>query len=542
MPPDTPPGFTNTPLLDFARAEVREEMQDALARIRAAFGGTYPLVIGGKTVYAEDEAETGWITSHNPSRPWEVVGRVPRARPEHAIQAVDAARQAFAGWSRRRVEDRSRALEKAADFIQQRRYEYTAWVVFEAGKPWREADGDVAEAIDFLRYYAAEMRDLDRPVVLQPLPGETNEYEYRPLGPGVVIAPWNFPMAIITGMTAAALVAGNPVVMKPAEQTPVCAWWIFHALVEGGEIPAGVVNFLPGVGEEIGEPLVTSPGVAFIAFTGSVPVGLRINELAARVHPDKTGVTRVVAEMGGKNAIIVDTSADLDAAVSGVLRSAFHYAGQKCSAASRVLVPEEIYAPFLARLREAAASLSVGPADDPGTQVGPVIDRESVERIRSYGARLLPNPELPPEGHSDRSSQYVSPTIVEAFDYREAVCQEEIFGPVVAVLKVRDFDHALRMANATRYALTGGLYTRTPSHVERARREFECGNLYVNRPITGAVVGRQPFGGYKMSGIGSKAGGPDYLKQFLVPRTFTENTLRHGFAPLAPQDIETGRH
>ncbi len=386
------------------------------------------------------------------------------------------------------------------------------------------------------------MRELDRPVRLQPMAGETNEYEYRPMGPGVVIAPWNFPLAILGGMTAAALVAGNTVVMKPAEQTPVCGWLVYRALTGGRDFPPGAVNFLPGVGEEIGPALVGSPTTAFVAFTGSVAAGLQINELAARVHPDKDHVTRVVAEMGGKNALIVDASADLDAAVAGVVRSAFHYGGQKCSAASRAVVAKEVYDVFVARLREAAESLVVGPADDPATQVGPVIDPEAVERIGFYGARALPNPQAPPldSGQSAAApskppSQYMAPAVVESADPAEDVCQKEIFGPVVAVLKARDFDDALRIANSTRFALTGGLYSRTPSHIERARREFECGNLYVNRPITGAIVGRQPFGGYKMSGIGSKAGGPDYLKQFLIPRTFTENTLRHGFAPLEPE-------
>lgn len=539
--PAAAPAFTNTPLLDFSRGEVRDRMAAALAGVLGQFGRAYPLVIGGREWRPEEKPAPGsprWIRSVNPSRPWETVGWVPRATAEQAAEAIEAAAQAFSTWSRTPVDERAAVLERAADLLLERRCEMAAWVVLEAGKPWREADADVAEAIDFLRYYAAEMRALDRPLTLQPLPGETNEYEYRPLGPGVVIAPWNFPMAIITGMTSAALVAGNPVVMKPAEQTPVCAWWIFRALTEAGagRVP-GALNYLPGLGEEVGEALVSSPRTAFVAFTGSVAVGLRINEIAARAHPEKSGVTRVIAEMGGKNAILVDASADLDAAVAGTVRSAFYYAGQKCSAASRAIVLEAVYDTFLARLREAAASLVVGPADDPATQVGPVIDPESVERIRSYGARVLPNPQAPPSDVAGEvPSWYVQPTILESRDPSEPACQEEIFGPVVAVLKVRDFDEALRVANATRYALTGGLYTRTPSHVERARREMECGNLYVNRPITGAIVGRQPFGGYKMSGIGSKAGGPDYLKQFLIPRTFTENTLRHGFAPLEPEE------
>jgi RHH-type proline utilization regulon transcriptional repressor/proline dehydrogenase/delta 1-pyrroline-5-carboxylate dehydrogenase len=526
----TPHVFRNCPPIDFAILAERDRFAAALALVREKFGLEYPAVIGDERHLPGDSSgrdPAKWIRSLNPGCPSETVGWVPRCGPEHANHAIDAARRAFPAWSRTPATARARALRDAADYMAARRHEYAAWAVFEAGKPWREADGDVCEAIDFLRYYALEMESLASPSVTQPLPGERNEYGYTPLGPGVVIAPWNFPLAILCGMTAAALVAGNTVVMKPAEQTPVCGWMVYEALARGGGLANGVLNLVPGFGEEVGETLVAHPAAAFIAFTGSVSVGLHINEVAARHHPDRAGVTRVIAEMGGKNAIIVDESADIDAAVAGTIQSAFHYSGQKCSACSRALVLEPVYGKFVARLREAAGSLVVGPADAPETQVGPLIDHEAVERALRYGGQCVDGE---PTG-----SQLVRPMIVEVRDHLLPLAQEEIFGPVLTVIQVRDFDEALRVANSTRFALTAGVYTRTPEHIDRARAEIEAGNLYINRTITGAIVGRQPFGGFKMSGIGSKAGGPDYLKQFLLPRTFTENTMRHGFAPVVPE-------
>lgn len=521
-----PTVFINQPLLDFSQEEERERFAEALAATRREFGRIYPAAVRQEQLRPAQlptSGEPGWTKSINPSHPSEIVGWVTRSGTAEAEKAILAAKAAYEEWSRVPVEQRARSLEKTADYMQARRYQYAAWAVHEAGKPWREADADVCEAIDFLRYYALEMRKLDIPTVLQPLPGESNEYLYVPLGPGIIIAPWNFPLAILTGMTAAAIVAGNTVVMKPAEQTPVCAWEVFKAFQEGGELPPGVLSYLPGHGD-VGEYLVKRPETCFIAFTGSVDVGLKINEAAGQINPERDHVTRVIAEMGGKNAIIVDTSADLDAAVGGVVRSAFYYAGQKCSAASRVLVLDSVYDSFVSRLQDAASSLQVGPAEDPATQVGPLIDSEAVQRVCQHGGKK-------PSSGENSFSQLVNPLVVEIANDTCDLAQKEIFGPIAAVLRVRNIAEAIRTANATRYALTAGLYSRTPEHIDLVRRELQAGNVYINRPITGSIVGRQPFGGFKLSGIGSKAGGPDYLRQFLMPKTITENTMRHGFAP-----------
>ncbi len=425
-------------------------------------------------------------------------------------------------------------LFKTATILRRRRWELAAWEVYETGKQWREADADVAEAIDYCDYYGREMLRLSTPRRMD-VPGEENEYFYEPRGVVVTIAPWNFPLAILCGMTAAALVAGNTVVMKPAEQSPIIAAKLMEVFHEAG-FPVGAVNYLPGIGEEIGPTLVGHPDVAMIAFTGSRAVGLAIQEQAAKTPPGQMHVKRVITEMGGKNAVIVDDDADLDEAVHGIVASAFGYAGQKCSACSRVIVLNAIYDAFLPRLIEATRSLKIGPAEDPGAFVGPVIDETARDRIlntiaatraemtAAYSANLG---DLPTDGF------YVPPTIFADVPPTASIAQEEIFGPVLAVIRAANLDEALRIANGTPYALTGGIYSRSPAHLERVRREFRVGNLYINRKITGALAGRQPFGGAKLSGVGSKAGGPDYLPQFLIPRTITENTLRHGFAPQA---------
>jgi RHH-type proline utilization regulon transcriptional repressor/proline dehydrogenase/delta 1-pyrroline-5-carboxylate dehydrogenase len=374
------------------------------------------------------------------------------------------------------------------------------------------------------------MLRLAPPRRLDDLPGEVNTYLYQSRGVAVVIAPWNFPLAILTGMTAAALVAGNTVIMKPAEQTPIVAAHLMDIFRHIG-LPPGVLSYLPGIGEEVGAYLVAHPRVNLIAFTGSLAVGLRINEVAAKATEGQRGIKKVIAELGGKNAIIVDDDADLDESVSGVVASAFGYAGQKCSACSRVIVLEQVYEQFLNRLVEATQSLNVGPAEHPATSVPPLIDEEARQRVRQYidiakrEGRLMLAMQGPAEGH------FVGPVIVADVPSQSTIAQEEVFGPVLAVMKARDFDEALAIALDTPYALTGGLFSRSPAHIERARQEFRVGNLYVNRKITGALVGRQPFGGLGLSGIGSKAGGPDYLLQFLEPRVVTENTLRRGFAP-----------
>jgi len=523
------PEFVNEAVADFSREEVRDAMLTALETVGDELGEEYPIVIGGKAIHARP-----MMISRNPSNKKQVVGRVAAGNVDDAVLAIDTARRAFTAWSRTEVQYRSEYLELMANEMRQRRFELAAWQVIECGKPWAEADGDVCEAIDFCRYYAQQMRSLDAPQQ-RDLPGEENRYFYRARGVVVVIAPWNFPLAILAGMTAAALVTGNTVVMKPAEQSSVVAMK-FLEIIQSSGIPDGVVSFLPGVGEEIGPELVGSPNVDCIAFTGSRPVGLAINEQAAASHISQVGVKHVIAEMGGKNAIIVDSDADLDEAVLGVSQSAFGYAGQKCSACSRVIVLEDAYDEFLARLIEAAKSLKVGPAEDPATDIGPVIDEDSASRIQKFieigeteGRLVLGevNPELAAKGY------YVGPHIFVDVLPDAKIAQQEIFGPVLVVFKAKDMTEALAIANGTDYALTGGCYSRSPANLKRVRQEFAVGNLYLNRPITGALVGRQPFGGFKLSGIGSKAGGPDYLKHFLIPINVTENTLRRGFAPTA---------
>lgn len=517
--------FANEPELDFAHAENRRRFHEALTQVRQQLGRTYPLSIAGEEVFT-----TSTIVSTNPSRPSEIVGYAARADLAAAERSVHVAVQSLADWRATSAAERADYLLRAAETMRERRLELAAWEVIEAGKPWREADADVCEAIDFLRYYSQEMLRLAPPRQLDDLPGEVNTYSYQSRGVAVVIAPWNFPLAILTGMTAAALVAGNTVIMKPAEQTPIVAAHLMEIFRQVG-LPSGVLSYLPGIGEEVGPYLVTHPRVNLIAFTGSLAVGLDINAAAAKTPEGQHGIKKVIAELGGKNAILVDDDADLDEAVTGVVASAFGYAGQKCSACSRVIVVEQVYEQFLARLSEATRSLRVGPAEDPATVVPPLIDEEAQQRVRQYieraqrEGRLILAMESPTEGH------FIGPVIVAEVSPHATIAQEEVFGPLLVVMKARDFDEALAIALDTPYALTGGLFSRSPAHIERARREFRVGNLYINRKITGALVSRQPFGGLGLSGIGSKAGGPDYLLQFLEPRVVTENTLRRGFAP-----------
>jgi RHH-type transcriptional regulator, proline utilization regulon repressor / proline dehydrogenase / delta 1-pyrroline-5-carboxylate dehydrogenase len=477
------------------------------------------------------------LPSLNPSHKSQIVGRFGQATPEQALQAVAAAKTSFPGWRDTDPARRAEYLFAAAKILQRRRFEMAAWQVLECGKPWREADADVAETIDYCHFYGQEMLRLAKPR-LRNVSGEDNAYFYEPRGIAVVIAPWNFPMAILAGMTAAALVTGNTVVMKPAEQSAVVGAKLMEVFQEAG-LPPGVVNYLPGVGEEIGPTLVNHPDVALIAFTGSRGVGLNINRQAAETPPGQDHVKRVIAEMGGKNAIIIDEDADLDEAIHGVVWSAFGYAGQKCSACSRVLVPEALYDSFLPRLIAATDSLKVRPAEEPGCSFGPVIDEEAQQRILKTVEKGKSEARLAYAGDLkglQNEGFYVPAHIFADVPPTASLAQEEIFGPVLVVSKVRDLTHALEVANSTKYALTGGLYSRSPANIARVKREFRVGNLYINRKITGALVDRQPFGGFKLSGIGCKAGGPDYLLQFVLPRTITENTLRRGFAP----DTEEG--
>jgi RHH-type proline utilization regulon transcriptional repressor/proline dehydrogenase/delta 1-pyrroline-5-carboxylate dehydrogenase len=530
VPPPAPvpvPAFVNEPPSDFSRPEPRAAMAAALEQVADQLGGEYGLVIGGKSI-----TNRPMLTSINPSHQSQVVGRVATATIDDVEQALGVARRGFASWSKVDVDYRAEYLELMAREMRQRRYELAAWQVYEVGKPWAEADADVAEAIDFCLYYAQEMRRLAAPQACD-LPGEENRYFYRPRGVAVVIAPWNFPLAILTGMTAAAMVAGNTVIMKPAEQSSVIAAKLMEIIHAAG-VPDDVVQFLPGIGEELGPALVGSPEVDVIAFTGSRSVGLAIHELAAQPHAAAQGVKHVLAEMGGKNAIIVDADADLDEAVVGVLQSAFGYAGQKCSACSRVIVLQDAYDEFLARLIAAAKALDVGPAELPGTDIGPVIDAAAFERLRETIETAKVEHQLVLAGETrmrDGEGFYLGPHIFADVPPTSPLAQEELFGPVLAVMKAKDLTDALELANGTDYALTGGCYSRSPANLQRVRQEFQVGNLYLNRGITGALVARQPFGGFKLSGMGSKAGGPDYLRQFLLPINVTENTMRRGFAP-----------
>ncbi|MGE3780325.1 MAG: L-glutamate gamma-semialdehyde dehydrogenase, partial [Pirellulaceae bacterium] len=522
------PPFANEPPVDFARETSRTRMEAALADVRRHMGKHFPLVIGGQRV------DTGSrMSSFDPSLKSRLVGTVAAAERPHVDAAVRAALQAQPDWARRGANRRGEMLRRMATILRQRHFELAAWQIYECGKGWREATNDVCEAIDFCEYYARGAVELERPRGVH-LPGEENQFEYVPRGVVATIAPWNFPLAILTGMTAAALATGNTVVMKPAEQSALVGALLMEVAEQAG-IPDGVLNFLPGAGEVVGAALVEHPDVAVIAFTGSRAVGLAINARAAEVSGGQAPlVKRVIAEMGGKNCIIVDEDADLDEAVLGVIRSAFGYQGQKCSACSRVVVLPGVHDAFLRRLVDAARSLRVGPADSPATDVSPVINEEAWTRIHEFvsvgreeGKQVL----AADVGTLAEQGYFVGPHIFVDVSPQARIAQEEIFGPVLALIRASDLDEAIRIANGTPYALTGGIYSRNPAHVERAKRELMVGNLYINRPITGALVGRQPFGGFKMSGIGSQAGGPDYLLQFVLPRTISENTMRRGFAP-----------
>jgi RHH-type proline utilization regulon transcriptional repressor/proline dehydrogenase/delta 1-pyrroline-5-carboxylate dehydrogenase len=518
--------FENEPLRDFSRAEVRAAFQAALERARADAGIHCPVVIGGREIETAER-----ILSVSPSDAKRVVAASASAIDEHADLAVRAAKVGFAGWRAVPVEERARILEKAAELMAGRRDELSAWACIEAGKPWRDADADVAEAIDFCRYYALAARTLGVPEH-HDVPGESNATVLVPRGPTVVISPWNFPIAILAGMSAAPLVAGNTVIMKPAEQTPACAYHVFRIFLEAG-VPETALHFLPGKGEVVGARLVANPDVATIVFTGSREVGGLIARRAAETSTGAVGIKRVIAEMGGKNAIIVDDDADLDEAVPGVLGSAFGYAGQKCSACSRAIVVGRAYDGFVGRLIETAKTFVAGPAEDPATAIGPLIDPESVARIGRYvalaerDARVLFRGALAPR---TERGYFAAPVIVGDVPAEHPLSQEEIFGPVLVVLRAKDIDEAFAIANGTSYALTGGIYSRSPAHIDRARVEFDVGNLYINRKITGAQVSRHPFGGHRASGTGGKAGGRDYLLHFGNLRAISENTLRRGFA------------
>ncbi len=526
------PPFRNEPFTDFTRPENRQAMKHALDDARNSFDHGRRMILNPDLGDGEPLPCDGSTESLDPGKFDRVIGEAKNATAEAADLAVKSARKAFASWSATPARERAAVLLRAAELMRERKFDLAAVEVFECGKPWREADGDVAEAIDFCEFYAREMIRLDKGEA-RDVPGETNRIEHIARGVVVVIPPWNFPLAIPCGMTVAALVAGNAVILKPAEQSPVIAMHLVAILREAG-LPEGVLAFLPGKGEVVGQALVDHPGVDLISFTGSRAVGLEINRRASDTRPGQDHVKRVIAEMGGKNAAIIDDDADLDEAVVGVVHSAFGYAGQKCSACSRAIVLDGIYDAFVARIAEATKALRVGLADDPDTNVGPVIDPEARERIEKYQrlaeaeGRIVARVDV---GELASRGNFVSPMVVADVSPSARLAQEEIFGPVLAVIRAKDLDDALAIANGTEYALTGGLYSRSPAHIDQVKREFRVGNLYINRPITGALVDRQPFGGFKLSGIGTKAGGSDYLREFLLTRTLTENTMRRGFAP-----------
>ncbi len=522
--------FSNEPIADFSRSEVRNSFTEAVKSVRQKLGRTYPLYIGGTDIATDDTRD-----SFNPASPGEIVGRICQAGTHEVDLAIEAASTALEDWRNRSGSQRAQYLFKAADIARKRIYELCAWQIIEVGKQADQAYADVAEAIDFLEYYGREMIRLEAPRRMGRAPGELNHLSYQAKGIAAVISPWNFPLAISCGMSAAAIVTGNPVLFKPAGPASVVGHTLKEIFAEAG-LPPGVFNFLPGRGSVMGDYLVEHPAVALIAFTGSMEVGQRIIGKAAALRDDRNHIKKVVAELGGKNAVIIDDDADLDEAVRQVIHSAFAFQGQKCSACSRVIVLESIYERFTARLVESARSIVIGPAENPACFMGPVVDNEAYKNVLGYmelakqEGHLLLSREVPDAGY------YIPLTIVDGITPAHRVAQEEIFGPILALMKVKDFDQALAWANATRFALTGAVFSRSPANLDKARRGFNVGNLYLNRGCTGALVERQPFGGFQMSGVGSKAGGPDYLLQFMDPRLITENTMRRGFTPITKED------
>ncbi len=517
--------FYNEAFKDFAFAENRKALQEALDLSKRNLGQTIPLHIGGKNI-----TSSRTLSRENPSNKEQILGQISAANKEEAEQAFQAAQKAFLSWKIKPANERADLIDRLADLMTRDRYQLMATQILEVGKPWAEADGDVAEAIDFCRYYARHMRELAKDQKMGKVPGELSLYNYHPRGVTLAIAPWNFPLAILTGMAAAAVVTGNTVIMKPAEQSSLVAYGLMKLIQEAG-FPPGVFNLLSGYGEEVGEYLVQHPHVATIAFTGSKAVGLHILREASVHRQEQQQVKRCIIEMGGKNAVIVDNDADLDEAVDGVLYSAFGFSGQKCSACSRVIVLADVYEKFEARLLEATKSIFQGMAEDPRAYLGPVVDEEAYLRILKTIEEAKKNHKMLYQGPEVHGGYFVPPTIFTLVDPNSNLAQQEIFGPVLAMIKARDLTDAIHIANNTEYALTGGLYSRSPANIAKVKAEFEVGNMYINRGITGAMVDRHPFGGFKMSGIGSKTGGPDYLKQFMEPRNITENTIRRGFAP-----------
>lgn len=515
------PSFKNEPLSDFkGNPEHFRQMKEALEDVKKELGARYPAVIGSERIETEET-----FHSYNPSDKAQVVGTFSKGDPSLAALAIEKAEKAFETWSRTPAETRVKLLVSAAKILRDRKFHFAAWMVYEVGKSWAEADADVAEAIDFCEFYAREMLRLAGRQPITPVPGERNRLEYIPLGVGIVIPPWNFPLAILVGMTAASIVAGNTVVLKPSSDSPTIGYKFFEALEEAG-MPAGVVNFLPGPGSTVGDALVAHPRTRYIAFTGSKQVGLHINEVAAKPQPGQIWIKRVIAEMGGKDSIVVDSETDLESAVDGVAASAFGYQGQKCSACSRAIVVDAVYEPFLEKLKERVETIKVGDPTDAETYMGPVINSGAKESILEYiqigkseGRLVVGGKEASGPGH------FIAPTVIADLPPEGRISQEEIFGPVLAVLKAADFDEALRIANNTEYGLTGAVYTKNRAKIEKAAERFHVGNLYFNRKCTGALVGGHPFGGFNMSGTDSKAGGRDYLLLFTQAKSISEKQI-----------------
>lgn len=523
--------FVNEPFLDFTDSDNRRSMEAALRRVTSELGHEYDMVVGGKRLRT-----TGKIVSTNPARPSQVIGVHQAAGPEHADGAIEAATEAFASWSRRPMAERVEFLLRAALLIRERKFEYCAWLTLEVGKNWAEADADVAETIDFLEFYAREAMRLAGAKTPIQFPGERNQLRYLALGAGAVISPWNFPFAIMAGMTAAAIVCGNTVVLKPSVDAPTIAARFFTLLEEIG-LPDGVVNLCQGAGPGFGSAIIEHAKTRFVAFTGSKSVGLEIHERAAKTQPGQIFIRRTVLEMGGKDSIIVDGDCDLDAAVEGVAASAFGFNGQKCSACSRAIVDESVYDVFCDRLRERVESIKVGdPAEN--FAAGPVISENSYRKVLGYielgsaESRLLTGGEARP---MPEGGYFIAPTVFADVPPMARIAQEEIFGPVLAVIKSTSFGEALEIANNTEYGLTGAVYSSSREKLERAREEFHVGNLYFNRKCTGAMVGAHPFGGFNMSGTDSKAGGPDYLLLFTLAQSIAEKV---GFAGATAEEQE----
>lgn len=510
--------FRNEPFTDFTKDENAQAMRDAIQKVQSQLGREYPLVIGGERIATGD-----LLDSINPANRTQVIGRFNKATKELANRAVEEAAKAFETWKHSPVADRVALLFRVAEIMRERKHELSAWMIHEVAKTWAEADGDTAEAIDFCEFYGREMQRYGGDQQLVHIPGEQNELDYIPLGVGAVIPPWNFPLAIMAGMTVASVVTGNTVVLKPSSDAPTIAFKFFEILEEAG-LPPGVVNFMTGSGAEVGDVVVDHPKTRYVAFTGSKEVGLRINERAAKVHDGQLWIKRVVAEMGGKDAIIVADDANLEDAATGVVQAAFGFQGQKCSACSRAIVDARVYDSMIDKIVERTSKLKLADPSDPATNLSAVINEKAFKSINAYiekgkseGGRVVAG-----GGSDGEQGFFIEPTVIADVKPGATIEQEEIFGPVLAVIKADNYDDALKIANDTQFGLTGAVYSSDEAKLHRARKEFHVGNLYLNRKCTGALVGVHPFGGFNMSGTDSKAGGRDYLLLFLQAKVASE--------------------